>query len=84
MLFGKIGVWEVVIVLAIVFLLFGSRRLPALGRGLGLGISNFRDSLRSSNADDGRAGADDQQEQEQPVALQTNEQTRSGSKSGMS
>ncbi|MBN1196570.1 MAG: twin-arginine translocase TatA/TatE family subunit [Candidatus Aminicenantes bacterium] len=44
-MFGSLGIWEILLILLIVALLFGGRKLPDLGRGLGEGIKNFRDSL---------------------------------------
>jgi sec-independent protein translocase protein TatA len=43
-MFG-LGIWELVIILAIVLLLFGARRLPELGSGVGKAIKNFRGGL---------------------------------------
>ena len=40
-----IGVPELLIVLAIVLLVLGPKRLPALGRSLGGGMRNFKDSI---------------------------------------
>lgn len=40
-----LGPWELVIVLAIVLLIFGGKRLPDLARGLGKSISNFKSGL---------------------------------------
>ena len=42
-----IGVPELLIVLAIVLIILGPKRLPALGRSLGGGVRNFRDSIRA-------------------------------------
>ena len=39
------GPMELVLILAIVVVIFGASRLPQLGKGLGEGISNFRDGL---------------------------------------
>ncbi|HTG44881.1 MAG TPA: twin-arginine translocase TatA/TatE family subunit [Verrucomicrobiae bacterium] len=36
------GGWEMVLILAIVILLFGARKLPDLAKGLGLGIKEFK------------------------------------------
>jgi len=43
-MFG-LGIWELVLILLIVLVLFG-RKLPDLGEGLGRGIRNFRKSMR--------------------------------------
>jgi sec-independent protein translocase protein TatA len=40
-----IGIPELLIVLAIVLLILGPKRLPALGKSLGGGIRNFKDSI---------------------------------------
>jgi sec-independent protein translocase protein TatA len=39
------GVWEILIILAIVIVIFGASRLPKLGDGLGKSIRNFRRSI---------------------------------------
>ena len=46
LLFGPIGVWELILILLIVLLLFGVKKLPEIGSGLGKGIRNFRSSIR--------------------------------------
>ncbi|MEE8112151.1 MAG: twin-arginine translocase TatA/TatE family subunit [Acidobacteriota bacterium] len=50
-LFGTIGLPEVMIVLLLVVVIFGARKLPDLGKGLGEGIRNFRKGLRSDGKD---------------------------------
>ena len=45
---GGLGVTELVIILIIVVVIFGASRLPQLGKGLGQGIRNFKDSMRAS------------------------------------
>ncbi|HEY0159388.1 MAG TPA: twin-arginine translocase TatA/TatE family subunit [Thermoanaerobaculia bacterium] len=42
---------ELVLILLIVVVIFGASRLPQLGRGLGEGISNFRDGLSKPKDD---------------------------------
>jgi sec-independent protein translocase protein TatA len=44
---GSFGIGELIVILLIVVVIFGASRLPQLGRGLGEGISNFRDGLKS-------------------------------------
>ena len=48
-MFGSLGLPELLILLAIVVLIFGVNKLPRLGKGLGEGIRNFKDSVRSEN-----------------------------------
>ena len=49
-MFG-LGVGEIVLVLALLVLLFGAKRIPQIAKGLGEGIRNFRTSVRDG-ADD--------------------------------
>jgi sec-independent protein translocase protein TatA len=46
---GGLSLMHWVIVAVIVILLFGTRKLPELGSGLGQAISNFRQALRHDN-----------------------------------
>ena len=46
MLGGKIGLPELLILLAIVFFLFGAKRLPEIGKGIGEGIKNFKGAMK--------------------------------------
>jgi len=41
-LFGTLGLPEMLLILAIVVIIFGARRLPELGKSLGQGITNFK------------------------------------------
>jgi sec-independent protein translocase protein TatA len=47
-----IGPLELVIVLAILIVIFGPKRLPGLGRSLGTGMREFKDSVTGSGKDD--------------------------------
>ena len=59
-LFGPIGAWEIILILAIVVFLFGARRIPEIARGLGQGIRGFRTSLRGDDSEqDANKAADD-------------------------
>src|SRR2546423_14761704 len=42
-----IGGWEVVLILAVVLVLFGARKLPELAKGLGQGIKEFKKATRA-------------------------------------
>ena len=47
----RLGVMELLIILAIIILIFGASRLPELGKGTGKGIKNFREANRSAGGD---------------------------------
>jgi sec-independent protein translocase protein TatA len=49
-MFG-LGTWELVIVLVIVLLLFGSSRLPSLAKGMGESIRNFKKAVSDDAAE---------------------------------
>ena len=55
---GTLGFSELIIILLIVILIFGAKRLPDLGRGIGGAIKNFRaatkDGLTESDEEDRR------------------------------
>ena len=46
--FFNLGPWEILLILIVILILFGARRLPELARGLGQGINEFRDAVDSS------------------------------------
>jgi sec-independent protein translocase protein TatA len=51
-MFGNLGIWEIVVIFAVLLILFGPSKLPALGSALGEGIKNFRKSYREAKAID--------------------------------
>ena len=50
------GPLEIVVILLVVLLLFGAKRLPEIGRALGQGISEFKKSIKGgpNEGDDGK------------------------------
>lgn len=59
-----LGPWELIILLAIVLLIFGGKRLPELAKGLGKSITNFKAGLNEEQPDETETTA--QQEAESP------------------
>jgi sec-independent protein translocase protein TatA len=56
---GPIGLPELGIVLVVVLLIFGPKRLPQMGRSLGSGMREFKDGIT------GKSGPDDEAEAEE-------------------
>jgi sec-independent protein translocase protein TatA len=48
----QLGVWELLIVLVIVLLIFGASRLTGIGKGLGGAINAFRSEVKQGREDD--------------------------------
>ena len=48
----NIGTGEIILLLLLALLLFGAKRLPEIGRSLGTGMKEFKDSVTGSKRDD--------------------------------
>jgi sec-independent protein translocase protein TatA len=53
-----IGVWQIVVIVLLVLLLFGGRKIPELMRGVGQGMQEFKKAT-AENADDDEIIVDD-------------------------
>lgn len=53
---GMVGPWQVVIIVALILLLFGGKKIPELMRGLGTGIREFKDATKDPAKDNERIG----------------------------
>jgi sec-independent protein translocase protein TatA len=62
--FNSIGPTELIIVLVIVLVIFGPKRLPGLGRSLGSGMKEFRDSIAGKGSD--KDFDDDDEDEKKP------------------
>jgi sec-independent protein translocase protein TatA len=52
---GWIGFPELLVLLLVVLLVFGPKRLPEMGRSLGRGMREFKDSVTGRDKEDGKA-----------------------------
>lgn len=48
-MFGTLGFAELLIIFFIIVIIFGAAKLPQLGKGLGEGISNFKEGLKGKD-----------------------------------
>ena len=46
---GRLGLPELLVILAIIIVIFGANRLPGLGRGIGTAIKGFKDELKDKD-----------------------------------
>ena len=65
-LFQNFGVWEILLLLLVLLLVFGPKRLPEMGRSMGRGMREFKDSLTGKGDDE-----DEEQEGEQAAIVTT-------------
>jgi sec-independent protein translocase protein TatA len=56
-MFGRFGVTEIIVILSVGFLIFGPKKLPAIGKAFGETINEFKKSAKDLK--------DDQKEEEQ-------------------
>ena len=47
-----IGPWQIALIVVVVLLLFGGKKIPELMRGLGSGIKEFKDASKEDEVDD--------------------------------
>ena len=47
-----IGPWQIILILVIVVLLFGGKKIPEVAKGIGQGIREFKDAMNAPPAED--------------------------------
>ncbi len=50
MILGVVGPWQIILILGIVVLIFGGKKIPELMKGLGKGIKEFKDASKSDDS----------------------------------
>ena len=45
---GMVGPWQIVLIVALVLLLFGGRKIPELMKGLGGGVKEFKKAMKDT------------------------------------
>ncbi len=48
----SVGIWQLVLILVIIVLIFGTGKLPNAMKDIGKGIKNFKDSLKEGNKEE--------------------------------
>jgi sec-independent protein translocase protein TatA len=70
---GSVSPWQIILLLVVALLLFGAKRLPEIGRSLGTGMREFKDSV--TGKDDEPAQLPPAQPVVPPVAAPAAQQT---------
>ena len=68
---GGISIWQLLIILVIVILLFGTKKLRNMGGDIGSAIKNFRKSVRDGDGDDDAEGGNGDNAERREVEDQT-------------
>jgi sec-independent protein translocase protein TatA len=61
---GGLGVWELIIILVIILIIFGAGKLPEIGSSLGKGIKSFRKAIKEPDEIDITPQKEDKEEGE--------------------
>ena len=69
---GGISIWQLLIILAIVIMIFGTKKLKSLGSDLGSAVKGFRQSVTDKSED---KGAEDAAQATTESTVQQNEST---------
>ena len=82
---GGISIWQLLIILAIVIMIFGTKKLKSLGTDLGSAVKGFRASVTDKSEDkDGennaQAATEDTVQQRESNETQTKKQTKAKEK----
>ena len=64
-----LGGWEIVLILAVVLIFFGAKRLPELAKGLGSGLKEFKKATREVSDELQNAGDDKAQAQNKSASI---------------
>ncbi|MDE5836748.1 MAG: twin-arginine translocase TatA/TatE family subunit [Paramuribaculum sp.] len=60
--FFNLGTGEIIIIVFVILLLFGARRIPELMKGLGKGVKSFKDGLNEISTEINKPESDSQKE----------------------
>ncbi len=48
---GKLGPTEIILIIAVLLLFFGGKKIPELMKGLGKGVKSFKDGIKDEDTD---------------------------------
>lgn len=72
----NVGPWEIILLLLLALLLFGAKRLPEIGRSMGRGLREFKDSVSGKDEDDDKPAELPRQTTDATIAARERERER--------
>ena len=66
-MFKSFGIWEIILILAIILIVFGVGKLPQVGGAIGKGIRNFKKA---------QSGQDEEEEKKEKAASETSKDVK--------
>ena len=76
LLLGGLGPQELIIILVIILVLFGAKKIPNLARSLGKGITEFKAGLHDTSSSEDETKALDRKKDGEPARLEEGESRR--------
>ncbi|KAB2928208.1 MAG: Sec-independent protein translocase subunit TatA [Dechloromonas sp.] len=74
---GSFSIWHWLIVLVIVMLVFGTKKLRNVGQDLGGAVKGFKDGMKEANADSKPADTQPTQQVGETIDVEVKEKTKS-------
>ena len=60
-----LGTREIILIVLVILLIFGGKKIPELMRGLGKGVRSFKDGLKDQTESEEKAGKEESKKEEQ-------------------
>ena len=79
-MFGMSGGWEWIVILLVVVILFGGKKIPELAKGLGKGIKNFKSEMKDDSVEEAESSEKPKQVEADKKASESEETPSSTTK----
>ncbi|MAT57122.1 MAG: twin-arginine translocase TatA/TatE family subunit [Melioribacteraceae bacterium] len=50
-MFGNIGAWEIIVIVLVILIFFGAKKIPELAQGIGKGMKEFKKAIKDVEDD---------------------------------
>ena len=65
LLFGSLGIWEILLIVLVVLLLFGAKKIPELMKSMGKGVKNFKEGMNGNETGKEETGKEESHKSEE-------------------